>query len=292
MRAALLSLPVFALTLALPVFSAPVLPVTPADAAVIHVPFVDSGIVRVRVKVGIVTRILLGADEHIEVAATGVSADCEALKHAWCIRADKGTSIIWVRPRPGARSNNLELRSDRHDYSFVFEVVEDKVVRNKRGRVIGRVLARPHHRVTFEYNEPVTTKAPIATSSAPSPPAAQSEAPVVVNRRYLFEPNKVGKGITPVDMFDDGCFTFIRFSARAELPIIFRVNADGQEQRLGMQIRDGVVVLHEVAPGFVIRLGGGVVKVVNAGLGQSPLNSKCTLSARPGLVEEGVGDDG
>lgn len=292
MRAAFLSLPVLALTLALPVRAAPVLPATPADTAVIHVPFVDSGVVRVRVKVGVVTRILLGADEHIEVAASGVSADCEALKHAWCIRADKGTSIIWVRPKPGARSNNLELRSDRHDYSFVFEVVEDKVVRNKRGRIIGRVFALPHHRVTFEYKDPVIASAPTIASSVPSLSGAQPETSSVVNRRYLFEPNKAGKGITPVDMFDDGCFTFIRFSARAELPIIFRVNADGQEQRLGMQVRDGVVVLHEVAPGFVIRLGGGVVKVVNAGLHQSPANSKCTLGARPGLAEEGVGDDG
>ncbi|MFN3806004.1 TrbG/VirB9 family P-type conjugative transfer protein [Asticcacaulis sp.] len=282
-------LPLFLASLLLPAAHevAPALPVKPSEDLVIRVPYDEKAVVHVRVKAGVVTRIVLGADEEIEAAASGLPADCESASLLWCIRADKGSSSVWVRPKRGARSNNLELRSNRHDYSFELEVVEDQVRRSPRGRILGRITARPHYRVIFQYPQAVVTN-----DKARAQAVTEMTSSAVINRRYVFEPNKAGEPLVPLEMTDNGCFTRIRFASGSELPVVFKIASDGKEQRLVMQMENGTVVLHETAAAFIIRLGRAHVKVKNQGFDPRSENPACGVSAEPGLIEKGAGHDG
>ena len=55
------------------------------------------------------------------------------------------------------------------------------------------------------------------------------------------------------------------FAARAELPAIFVRNEDGSESLLNFNIEAGDVVIHRIAPAFILRRGRLTGCVVNKG---------------------------
>ena len=63
-----------------------------------------------------------------------------------------------------------------------------------------------------------------------------------------------GEGaIKPTAASDDGVHTRLTFAAKAELPAIFVSNDDGSESLLNFNMDSGDVVIHRVAPKFIVR---------------------------------------
>lgn len=71
--------------------------------------------------------------------------------------------------------------------------------------------------------------------------------------------------IQPVAASDDGVHTRLRFGARAELPAIYVGTEEGGESLLNFSIEDGDVVIHRVAPKFILRRGKITGCIVNKG---------------------------
>ncbi|WP_339507226.1 TrbG/VirB9 family P-type conjugative transfer protein, partial [Pseudomonas sp. EA_15y_Pfl1_P102] len=95
------------------------------------------------------TRIVLEQDEKIEIPVVGLSSDCKSENDEWCISAIQGSNQIFVRPRDNATRNNMELHTNKRDYSFAFEVVDEiKISRGKRADDV------PFFRVVFDYPRP------------------------------------------------------------------------------------------------------------------------------------------
>lgn len=69
--------------------------------------------------------------------------------------------------------------------------------------------------------------------------------------------------LKPVAAFDDGVHTRIRFGDRAEIPAIFVRNEDGSESLLNFSMDAGDVVIHRVAPKFILRRGRLTGCIVN-----------------------------
>jgi len=78
--------------------------------------------------------------------------------------------------------------------------------------------------------------------------------------------------LQPVAAFDDGVHTYIRFSQRGEVPAIFVQNEDDSESLLNFSVdATGEVVIHRLAPRFLLRRGRTVGCIVNqsyAGIGE------------------------
>jgi type IV secretion system protein VirB9 len=144
------------------------------DARIRVIDYKPMGVTKVLVRRGVVTRVVLEQDERIEVAVVGLSSDCKSTSDEWCIVADQGTNQIFIRPRDAARTNNIEMRSNKRDYSLEFEVInEPKVV--MAGKQVSTVLP-PFYRVVFNYPTPVKVAAAIV------PPVAQQDAGTVTSR--------------------------------------------------------------------------------------------------------------
>ena len=61
--------------------------------------------------------------------------------------------------------------------------------------------------------------------------------------------------LRPVEAFDDGVQTHLRFPARAEWPAIFVAGADGSEGLVNFHVEGDVAIVHRIARRLVLRRG-------------------------------------
>jgi type IV secretion system protein VirB9 len=73
------------------------------------------------------------------------------------------------------------------------------------------------------------------------------------------------KSIKPEAASDDGVHTRLTFGDRSEIPAIFVRNEDGSESLLNFSMDAGDVVIHRVAPKFILRRGRVTGCIVNKG---------------------------
>jgi type IV secretion system protein VirB9 len=243
------------------------------DARVRYVDYRKDDVTVVQVRRGAVTRIVLGDDEKIVAAATGFAADCAKEAAEWCIRADVGANQIWVKPRDGATYNNLELKTDKRDYSIEFRLLND-IKGTPPDLTISRLQNEPMFRVIFRYEPP---GAPVSASSIllmdqnrPQPSAAEivnarieTSKPVLRNTSYSMQVLKGAQDIAPSLVFDDGRFTYFRFANNRQIPTIFAISPSGEEARINFSMEGDLAVVQSMGRRFVLRLGKAVVGVWN-----------------------------
>ena len=87
--------------------------------------------------------------------------------------------------------------------------------------------------------------------------------PRIRNADYSVEVLAGGEYIQPTLVFDDGRFTYFRFPNSREMPAPFAIGADGQEVRVNFNIDGDLMVVHRIAPRFVLRLGEAVAGIWN-----------------------------
>ncbi|MYN24793.1 TrbG/VirB9 family P-type conjugative transfer protein [Duganella levis] len=242
------------------------------DARVLYLDYKADDVAIIKVQRGAATRIVLAAQEHIlpDGAATGLGADCAKPEHEWCMRADAGGNQVLIRPKERATANNLELRTDKRDYSFRFEVVPDSTKQHKGDGKPRHAAAQPMYRVIFRYSD---APAPSTTSPAARPAPTPSELadaarPSPRNWRYTMQVLPGGEDIVPSLAFDDGRFTYFQFPANREMPTIYFVSSAGEEGRVNFHIDPldpAMVVVERMGRRFVLRLGDAVVGIWNEG---------------------------
>jgi len=152
---------------------------------------------------------------------------------------------VMLKPKAEHVATNLTLVSSRRVYHFDYRVKS----------------TRPDHEAVFalrfRYPAPVEV-APVATTPAP----AAAPPPRPLNRAYWYCGDAELK---PVEAWDDGAQTWLRFATRSEWPAIFVKNADGTESLVNFHAEETTAVVHRVAREFVLRRGGLVGCVENRG---------------------------
>jgi type IV secretion system protein VirB9 len=89
------------------------------------------------------------------------------------------------------------------------------------------------------------------------------------------------KAVMPTAASDDGVHTRLTFGDRSEVPAIFVRNDDGSESLLNFSMDAGDVVIHRVAPKFILRRGRLTGCIVNQGFAGAGLRLKTgTVSPR------------
>lgn len=251
--------------LALPVLglAAPAPLTVAADTRIRHIDYSKDSVILIPVQRGTATRIVLADDERIadNGAATGYTADCAKSELAWCMRADAGGNQVLVRPKSGATSNNLELRTDKRDYSFRFEVLPDATSAAKGNRA-----PLPAYRVILRYSPPPAMAATAASVAVSATDLLHDARPAPRNWSYSMQILPGSDDIAPAVVFDDGRFTYLQFPANRELPTIYAVGAGGGEARVNFHMDQhdpGLLVVERMARQFVLRLGGAVIGIWN-----------------------------
>lgn len=235
------------------------------DSRVRYITYKYNDVTQINVRRGTVTRIVLGDDEKILLAATGFSAECSKEEREWCIRADKDTNQIWVKPKDGATYNNLELKTSKRDYSMEFRVLPD----SEKGK---GEKQEPMFRVIYRYPLDVSPMKMMQAIGGPREPIISEKEiikeklaarPTPKNWKYSMEVLEGADNIAPSLVFDDGRFTYFEFPPNREIPAIFYIAPTGAESRLPFHVENGLVVVQRTGQRFVLRLSEAVVGIWN-----------------------------
>ncbi len=252
------------------------------DPRIRHILYKPNDVTLIKVRRGVVTRITLADDERIEVPVTGLSSGCDRVDDEWCISAVKGTNQIFVRPRDNAVRNNMELHTNKRDYSFDFQVLPDSSPAFPVGNAKNSSIPA-FFRVIFNYPPPPAPSrqvavddilrridAPMKSAGVVSPdfgmtPTQRLKAEGVDVRNSNYSKQVLGNGADaePSLVFDDGRFTYFEFLGAREIPAIFASGSDGEPTRVNWHMQGSFVVVQRTARTFTLRLGGAVVGIFN-----------------------------
>jgi len=190
-------------------------------------------VVRLTGYFGIQTMLEFAPDERIENVSIG-----DAL--GWQVTPNKKANLLFLKPLDRTAATNMTVVTDRRRYVFELVVAGPKATTKDLAYVVRFLVPAP---------------APVMVA-APPPPAA----PVALNSAYAV---KGDAAIQPTKVFDDGSATYFAWPAQADLPAVFVVGADGVEGLANAVVRDGYLVVDQLAPKFVLRSGKSSLTVTN-----------------------------
>ena len=287
-----------------------------ADPRLREVVYDPRAVVTVPVKRGVVTLVVLDADEAITEVAAGLGGDCSKADAAWCIAAQPGGRNLFVKAKSTAGApNNLAVVTDRRTHAFRFVVMADSDPKAPVYRLVVKApvvrpapLARPTLR---EAAPPLALAALPALPALPPPPSAQElvserlqAKAQVMNSNYSLAEGAGSEDIVPTLVFDDGRFTYFRFPGNREVPAVFHVLGDGSETLVNARMEDDLLVVDRVSRRLMLRAGSAVVGVWNEAfdLGGVPpsggttvpgvqrilksMNAEASPARRPGAARE------
>lgn len=192
-------------------------------------------VVRLTGYFGIQTMLEFAPDERIENVSIG-----DAL--GWQVTPNKKANLLFLKPLDRTAATNMTVVTDRRRYVFELVVAGPKATTKDLAYVVRFLVPAP---------------ASAFVAASPTPPAA----PVERNSAYSV---KGDAAIRPSKIFDDGAATYFAWPQQADLPAVFVVGADGVEGLANAVVRDGHLVVDQLAPRFVLRSGKASLTVVNA----------------------------
>lgn len=192
-------------------------------------------VVRLTGYFGIQTMLEFSADERIENVSIG-----DAL--GWQVTPNKKANLLFVKPLDRTAATNMTVVTDRRRYVFELVIAPAKASTRDLAYV-----------VRFLLPQPATAMLIAATPAKPTTPIARNNA-------YSLQGPAA---IQPVRVFDDGKATYFAWPQQVDLPAVFVVGADGVEGLANAVVRDGYLVVDQLAPKFVLRGGKSAVTVTN-----------------------------
>jgi len=243
-----------------------------ADARVQHVLYDTNNVVRVLGTQLRSTLIQFGPKETIVLVAIGD-------RDAWAWQ--KAKNLLFIKPSVSpARDSNMQVvaalpNGQQRIYQFALVGQPD-------------AAADPVYGINFSY--PADIAAARRRASEEQKQQASSE---VARQRLMVDLfygarnwDYVGRGspaIAPHQVSDNGETTVFQFPGNNKLPSIYELTPDGREQIASSTITNDFVVVHDTAPGFVLRLGGAVYDVWNVGYNPIGFNPR-TGTVSPEVV--------
>lgn len=154
---------------------------------------------------------------------------------AWQVTPNRAATLLFVKPVVAHAATNMTVVTTRRRYAFALRASETRAPDD----------ARIIYGLRFTYPD----EAP-ASGAAPAPSA--------------FDFSYVSSGLgalAPLQVFDDGRFTYFRLREGAEVPAIFALDSHNEEELVNAQVRGEFLVVDRVADAFVLRHGRDVTTV-------------------------------
>lgn len=183
-------------------------------------------------------------DESFEAISGG---DLEGLTYS------AHANVLTLKPKVANTEMNLAVTTTKRRYYFEYSVSA-----RKPDPFTDAVM----YAVRFTYPPPPRSGDGLTDEQRIELELARGRQNRSRNTDYWFCGNHAVK---PVAASDDGVQTRLTFAARSELPALFVLNDDGSESLLNFSIDQGDVLIHRVAPRFVMRRGRLTGCIVNKG---------------------------
>jgi type IV secretion system protein VirB9 len=182
----------------------------------------------------------------------------------WQVTPNRKADLLFLKPIDAAVPTNMTVVTNLRRYAFELRV-RPKVPRGAEDSII--------YGVRFDYPPPPPTPAAVAKANVRPPPQ-------VANAAYSYEGS--AKSL-PSRVFDDGKSTYFQFAEGDDYPAIYAVESDKAEAVVNYTVRDGYVIVDQIARGFVLRRGADVTRLYNDGFHETlpgPLSPKPRLRPR------------
>lgn len=232
------------------------------DYRIKHIDYNPQDVVKMDAVIGIATHIIVKTGEEYVTHAFGDP-------NGWSF-AHKNNHYF-VKAKAQNSDTNLVIVTDKHSYNFVLHFIDGNSLQKGENNQQQEVktpwsLRSATLQVQFSY--------PIEEAQA----AAESRARTEANKRfdtlgrnnnlnYTMSAAKRDRLICPINVWDDGRFTYFKFAPNVDLPNIYTITADGSEAIVNRHMLNHpgshVIVAEKVAPKFLLRLGDAVVGVYN-----------------------------
>lgn len=207
---------------------------------------------QVRTGLGITTQIELSPNEKILDYSTGFSSGWELSRRE---------NVFYIKPKNVDVDTNLMIRTATHSYIFELKVVATDWRTLDQARTKG-----VQYKVTFNY--PGDTSFSTAASKAAETPELNTS--LVKGRDYNFNydyatRSKKAPWLVPVNVYDDGRFTYIKMSDMKQFPtgnfpsVYMRETAHGDDSVVNTTVEGNTIVVHGTYRFLVIRHGANVV---------------------------------
>lgn len=200
-------------------------------------------VVTIYTRVGLLTQIVFDQDEKI-VDMTG--GDVEA----WGAATRHARDGVFLKPAAEAADANLHVVTNKRSYSF-----DLKLAKRAKGEIAF---------VTVYFRYPAAVQLVDTAAKEGDQVRDLLEAPApVVNRRYSVQGSS---DLAPIEAWDDGRTTFLRFRARSSIPGIYEANEEGTAKRIeNINVKDDVVQVQGVRRKLVLQSGKEIACVFNDG---------------------------
>jgi type IV secretion system protein VirB9 len=222
----------------------------PAGRQVDVYEYVPDGVYPVRTALGITTQLELDPAEEILDFSTGFSSGWDLTRR---------DNVFYLRPRGVDVDTNMLVRTRTHAYIFELKVVAADWTSLEQVRRSG-----VQYKVAFRYPADASFAAP-----AEAPVDQGQSVALEKDRHYNFDYDVAARRapawLVPVNVYDDGRFTYLRIGTRAALPtgtfpaVFARRHRDGDEFVVNTTIEGDVLVVHGTYPYLVMRHGREVV---------------------------------
>jgi type IV secretion system protein VirB9 len=192
-------------------------------------------VVAIRGYFGFQIMIEFGPDERIQNVSIGDGL-------SWQVTPNHKASLLFLKPIDGTAPTNMTVVTQSRRYVFELSARRARSVRPVDMAYVVRFLYPP---------EPPPPPPPFVT-----PP----EAPQRQNVAYTYTG---ARELLPSLVFDDGRSTYFQWPSTAAIPAIFLVGSDGAESIVNFTIRDGFLVVEQLAPKFALRTAKELTLVIN-----------------------------
>ena len=243
-----------------------------SDKRVTTVAYKNDDVVELVVKPGIATHIVLQQGEEYEAHAFGDS-------EAWHFSSYKNN--LFIKPAQPMGTTNLSVITNKRTYVFKVNFIgEDSSLVDM-------------YQVKFIYPNDIN-EAEIKANNK----AEIEERLTDSKTQKLFNLNYTMKGdmtVAPINVWDDGTFTYFKFAGNVDTPAIYSVvldgnSGDGQETLVNKTIEgsgNNIVAMHKVNPLWRLRLGREVLDIRNDSMNwYGTLNVTGTISQDVERVEK------
>ena len=214
---------------------------SPKDQRVRWANYDPADVIQVDTALGIATHIVLADDEEYVDHAFGDSGAYDL--------AQTGKHVL-IKPKADQADTNLIYITDKRSYTFLLKYA------NKR-------TGREFFRLDLRYPEDDLAKT-AALDEKGFVKRELDKGDLAINwQSYTMSGDT---SIAPVNAWDDGAQTWLRFAPGQDLPVVYFVDADGQEVIANRHMADEhTIVLQRVARKWHLRLGNQVLAVHNEG---------------------------
>lgn len=200
-------------------------------------------------KRGFVTQIDFGKGEAIEsLGGTSQAAALTGDADGWIVVGRKGDRHVYLKPKSEAHPSNLLVVTNRYNYAFELRILPD----DARSDGVWRL--------SFRYPNDGLSSAEVRANQVAFALGSPTEKR---NLKYRIELIKGNGDIMPKKVWDDGRFTYIAMGNNREIPAAFKVDGNDGESTVNLHSEGQLLVIHEVARRFLLRLDKQEVGIWN-----------------------------